>query len=182
MTASGLPLCLEKSLGTLLQDNALTSWQIFSKESGELTVTIKLQPHDKTHNGDQQSTGGWYKKGQTKLRRDKQRWIDYQARQKTNTKTNEHLNRISNESSSSVDGRGHPTKTMGTGGVCRQTDSEKACVMAEQEPKVTSLLSKTNTPTHPSESDPERPRPLSPVPARAHDSRAEETMVIGSVP
>ena len=141
MTASGLPLCLEKSLGTLLQDNALTSWQIFSKESGELTVTIKLQPHDKTHNGDQQSTGGWYKKGQTKLRRDKQRWIDYQARQKTNTKTNEHLNRISNESSSSVDGRGHSTKTMGTGGVCRQTDSEKACVMAEQEPKVTSLLS-----------------------------------------
>ena len=133
MTVTGLPVSLEKCLGTLLQDNALTSWRIFSSESGEQTVTIKLHPHSETRNGDQQagqSIGGWYRKGQAKTRRDRERWQAYQARLGTDTKHGDNLYKRDTELR--VDTR-NAINSKGLGLVCSRTDSKDVCVVAEQD-------------------------------------------------
>ena len=85
MTVSGLPLSLERCLGSLLLDNTLTSWKIFSNESGGQTVTIRLHPQDST----QRDTlaGGWYRKGEAKQKRDRHRWQQYKDRLKSDSKT-----------------------------------------------------------------------------------------------
>ena len=82
MTASGLPLSLEKCLGSLLQDNALSSWRIFASDGGGHVVTIKMHPREVTRHGEQHTTvaGGWFRKGQARVKRDRQRWIDFQDR------------------------------------------------------------------------------------------------------
>ena len=76
MTASGLPQGLEKCLSALLQDNSLTSWRIFAGDSGDHTVTIKLHARETVHG--EQHTGGWYKKGHARVKRDRQRWTQHQ--------------------------------------------------------------------------------------------------------
>ena len=81
MTVCGLPQSLDKCLSSLLQDNTLTSWKIFSNDGGGHTVTIRLQPATTTRHGEQNSiAGGWYRKGESKARRDRERWNKYQER------------------------------------------------------------------------------------------------------
>ena len=86
MTACGLPQSLEKCLGSLLEDNTLTTWKIFSNDVGH-TVTLRLHPNGTTtrhgeQNKQKQSSiaGGWYRKGEAKVKRDRERWNRYQER------------------------------------------------------------------------------------------------------
>ena len=92
MTVCGLPQSLEKCLGSLLQDNTLTSWKIFSNDGGH-TVTLRLHPQDTTtrhgEQGEQKHTsiaGGWYRKGEAKVKRDRERWNKYQERLKCDSR------------------------------------------------------------------------------------------------
>ena len=92
MTASGLPLSLEKCLGSLFQVNTLSSWRIFASDCGEHVVTIKLRPREDTQHGEQHTamTDGWVRKGQSRAKRDRQRWIDHQEKLE-NTKSVQHF-------------------------------------------------------------------------------------------
>ena len=85
MSACGLPLGLDKCLNSLLQDNALTSWKIFASDSGGHTITLRLHPLEATRYGDQFSgvTGSWVRKGQAKVKRDRQRWLEHKDRQQS---------------------------------------------------------------------------------------------------
>ena len=91
MTVCGLPQSLEKCLGSLLQDNTLSSWRIFSADGGGHSVTIRFSPHETTQHGEQHSSqaGGWYRKGNAKVKRDRERWVKYQDRLKCDSSSHQ---------------------------------------------------------------------------------------------
>ena len=86
MTASGLPLGLEKCLSALLQENTLSSWRIFANDSGDHTVTIRLNPRVSPSRYSEQHTGGWYKKGYARVKRDRERWTQHQNKLKSDNR------------------------------------------------------------------------------------------------
>ena len=129
MTVCGLPQSLEKCLGSLLQDNTLKSWRIFSTDDGGHSVTIRFNPQETTQHGEQHSSlaGGWHRKGNAKVKRDRERLVKYQERLKCDS-------RHQGESTECID-RTTCTLTYSTGSKHNNEDSVTNC---KQKPPIPS--------------------------------------------
>ena len=69
-------MLLQRNLMDLLKENDLTSWRIYSDNSAT-TVSVRFSygSHDPTHN----NNTGYRRIPQSRMRRDTQRQMDYQA-------------------------------------------------------------------------------------------------------